>query len=99
MVKTPRTPVRPNEGDLRALNLPMPTQVITKGSRLLAVVIGGKAIGVAELQDTWLSQDEWWRQRPIERHYFVVVLENGRYLVLYRDLIDGRWFVQNHPVP
>lgn len=99
MVETPGTPVRPDADDLRPLNGPVPTQVIVKGARLLALVIEGKAVGVAELQDTWLSQDEWWRPRPIDRQYVAVVLENGRYLVLYHDRIDGRWYTQHHSTP
>lgn len=96
MVETPGTPVRPDAGDLRPLNQPVPKQVIVKGNRLLAVVLDGQAVGVAELQDTWLSQDEWWRPRPIDRQYVAVVLENGRYLVLFRDRIDGQWYEQHH---
>jgi hypothetical protein len=60
------------------------------------VVLEGKPVGVAEIQDTWLSQDEWWRQRPIERHYVVVILETGHYLVLFRDLVDSNWYGQHH---
>ena len=99
MVKTPGASVRPDAGDLRPLNQPMPTQVIVKGGRVLAVVLEGEAVRVTALQDTWLSQDEWWRPRPIDRQYVALVLETGRYLVLYHDRIDGGWYVQHHEMP
>jgi len=97
MVKASGTAVRTSE--LRPLNQPEPTNVLVRGDRLIAVVIRGVVIPVAEIQDTWLSQDEWWRIIPIDRQYYAVVLATGRYLVLYRDRIGNQWFAQPYDLP
>ncbi len=48
---------------------------------------------VVQVREIWRIDDEWWR-RPISRLYYQVVLDDGRVVVLYRDLIDGRWYLQ-----
>jgi hypothetical protein len=48
---------------------------------------------IAAIRERWRIDDEWWR-RPISRLYYEVVLENGRLLILYRDLVEGGWWRQ-----
>jgi len=48
---------------------------------------------VVQIREVWRIDDEWWR-RPISRLYHQVVLDDGGMVVLYRDLIDGRWYLQ-----
>ena len=48
---------------------------------------------VAAILEIWRVDDEWWRQ-PISRRYVEVVLQSGRHVVLYEDLITGSWFMQ-----
>jgi hypothetical protein len=48
---------------------------------------------VEVVRECWRIDDEWWR-RPISRLYFSVVLENGKSLTLFQDLVQGGWFVQ-----
>ena len=48
---------------------------------------------VAAIREVWRIDDEWWR-RPISRLYHEVVLENGKLLTLYLDLVDGGWWEQ-----
>ncbi len=48
---------------------------------------------VASIYEIWRIDDEWWRQ-PISRLYHQVVLESGKMMTLYRDLIDGSWYAQ-----
>ncbi len=57
---------------------------------------GGSPFGggrVACIREIWRIDDEWWR-RPISRLYHQVVLENGKMMTLYRDLVEGGWYVQ-----
>jgi len=42
----------------------------------------------------WRIDDEWWRQ-PISRQYFEVMLESGRRVVIFQDLVAATWFMQN----
>lgn len=48
---------------------------------------------VEEVIETWIVQDEWWRN-PIHRRYVEVVLEGGAHVVLFENLVTGEWFMQ-----
>lgn len=61
----------------------------------MAVVIAGQRVPVAEIIDTWLIEDEWWRA-PIARCYVQVLLADGRVLTLFHDRIGGGWYTQNY---
>ena len=93
---------------LRALNEPrpvrveadargMPVRVVDAGTRALRAdtraLDGRLGLRVAAVRETWRIDDEWWR-RPISRLYHSVVLENGKSVTLYQDLVDGGWYVQ-----
>ena len=49
---------------------------------------------VVEVLERWRIDDEWWRNRPVSRLYYAVLLESGQRLEIYRDLVDGRWYAQ-----
>jgi hypothetical protein len=53
--------------------------------------VDGKA--VADVREEWVVQDRWWTSRPLRRHYFELVLENGRNVVVFRGA-RGRWYLQ-----
>lgn len=44
--------------------------------------------------EIWRVDDEWWR-KPVSRLYVEAVLEGGKRVLLYRDLVSGQWFAQN----
>jgi hypothetical protein len=44
--------------------------------------------------EIWRVDDEWWR-KPLSRLYVEAVLEGGKRVLLYRDLVTGQWFAQN----
>jgi hypothetical protein len=54
---------------------------------------GRPARRVEAIGERWRIDDEWWRA-PIVREYRTVVLDDGRRLTLYHDLMDGRWYAQ-----
>ena len=96
-----RTPSGPH---LRPLDAPAPVRLRTdaaghpmevlRAPREQRRVRGSERTGkVAAIRETWRIDDEWWR-RPISRLYYEVVLENGRILTLYLDLIQGGWWEQ-----
>lgn len=49
---------------------------------------------VMEVLERWRIDDEWWRSRPVSRLYYAVLLEGGKRLEIYHDLVDGRWYAQ-----
>ncbi len=54
---------------------------------------GKPARPVAVVREQWRIDDEWWR-RAISRVYRTVVLDDGRVLTLYHDLVEDRWYIQ-----
>ena len=77
---------------LRPLNQPRPIRVETDESgEPRAVVLGRERLAVAAVQDRWRIDDEWWRERPVSRLYFSLLLEDGRVVTVYQDLIGLRW--------
>lgn len=81
---------------LRAVGAPRPVPVDAgRDGTPRAVVLGGRRRPVAAVRDEWLVQDRWWTDRPVDRHYFELVLDPGRVAVVFRDLRAGGWFA--HP--
>jgi hypothetical protein len=54
----------------------------------------GQTLRVESVQDSWRIDDEWWREHPISRLYYQLVLEGGTLFECYHDLVTGEWFVQ-----
>ena len=50
--------------------------------------------GVETVNEEWVVEDRWWTGKPLRRRYFELVLTDGRNVVVFLDLINGRWFTQ-----
>jgi hypothetical protein len=48
---------------------------------------------VESVREEWLVEDGWWTQKPLQRRYFELVLEDGSDVVVFAEP-DGRWFRQ-----
>lgn len=59
------------------------------------VKANGRASRVAAVDDRWKVEDEWWREVPVSRIYYGVVLESGHSFTLFHDMVTGRWFRQS----
>ncbi len=76
----------------RPLNRPRPLRVEADGQgRPTAVYVSGQRCAVEAVLETWRIDDEWWRERPVSRVYFSALLEDGRLITVYQDLLSGRW--------
>ena len=62
--------------------------------RPLAMFIGSRKLRIASVEDVWELVDEWWRKAPIVRRYYMVMIENGPCVTLFRDLVNGHWYKQ-----
>jgi hypothetical protein len=62
-----------------------------------AVVLDGRRRAVAEVREDWLVQDRWWTDEPVDRHYFDLLLEPGRLLVVFQEARTGGWFAHEEP--
>ena len=49
---------------------------------------------VDAVRESWLVEDRWWTDEPLRRRYWEVVTGDGRDLVVFRDLEEGRWYAQ-----
>lgn len=82
---------------LRSLNRPRPAKVeVAEDGEPAALLVSGRRIGVESVLETWRVEDEWWRERPVSRMYYRVILEDGRVVDLYRALLSGRWYRQSY---
>lgn len=79
---------------MRPLGSPRDARVVVDASGTpAAVVMGRRTRRVSVVRERWRIDDEWWR-RPLSREYVSVVLEDGRFLTLYQDRVEGGWWVQ-----
>jgi len=80
----------------RPVNAPEPLKVEESASGLPVAVRMKRRQPVATIEDTWRLDDEWWREEPVSRLYYNVLLASGRRLVLYKDLVTGDWYEQEY---
>ena len=82
-------------GRIRSLNRPRPLRVEADGDGVpVAVWLAGRRCAVEAVLERWRIDDEWWRQRTVSRVYFRLLLEEGRTVTVYRDLVSKRWAQQ-----
>ena len=90
-------------GRLRYLNRPRPLRVETgEDGRPAAVWLSsgragvhpGRRYAVEAVLERWRIDEEWWRPRPVSRLYYRLLLEDGRTVTVYRDLVSARWAKQ-----
>ena len=88
---------RSQETRLKPLGSPRNAQVVVDAAGAPVAVTVGKrrahAKRVTAVRERWRIDDEWWRHQ-ISREYLTVVLEDGRFLTLYMDLVQGGWWIQ-----
>jgi hypothetical protein len=75
----------------RRIAEPKPVPVHARDDGCPLVVDGRRVDAVRE---SWLVEDRWWTDAPLRRRYWEVVTEDGRDVVVFRDLEEGRWFGQ-----
>ena len=79
---------------LRPLRRPSPIRVRIDDEGLPAELERrGKRSHVVAVRERWRIDDEWWRD-PISREYYALVLDDGRPVILFRNLVDGEWYGQ-----
>lgn len=75
---------------MRQLYAPHRISVEVDGEGVPRAVEG---VAVEAVREEWLVEDRWWTPRRLWRHYFEVVLVDGRNLVVFRSG-DGCWYRQ-----
>jgi hypothetical protein len=83
----------------RPLNTPAPLAVEADARGIpQALLWRGAYRRVTAIVETWRIDDEWWRQE-VARRYFVVELEGGRRVTIFRDLLRNAWYAQTYDTP
>jgi len=93
MVPDPRAQARPDH--LRPLNAPIAITVVAERHQPRTLVINRQQHKVERIQDTWIIEDEWWRQ-PINRQYFALLLDDGTRRTVFHDRVAGTWHLQDY---
>lgn len=75
----------------RRLNVPRVARVGVGADGAPALVDGHR---IEARRESWLIEDRWWTERPLRRRYWELVSDGGRDIVVFHDLLDGRWYRQ-----
>lgn len=82
---------------LRLLNRPRPARVETDDDGVPTTVhLSRRRLAVESALETWRIDDEWWRDKPISRTYWRLLLEDGRVVDVFHDLTTGHWARQTY---
>jgi hypothetical protein len=80
----------------KPVNLPESVQVVESPSGGPAAVKTTTGQTVTAVDDCWRIDDEWWRGEPVTRLYYTVRVNSGQRLVVYKDLVSGKWYKQSY---
>jgi hypothetical protein len=76
---------------LRRLYVPRPVAVEADEAGRPTSIDG---VAVEAVREEWVVEDRWWTPNPLGRHYFELVLADGRNLVVFRSIVSRRWYRQ-----
>ena len=78
---------------LLRLHSPRPLDVDTEANGVPAgLYLPHHRCAVESVLETWRIDDEWWREQPVSRVYWRLLLENGCAVDVDRDVARGRWY-------
>jgi hypothetical protein len=81
-------------GAFKPVNLPEPVSVEESADGRPVAVKSGRRQTVVSIEDRWRIDDEWWRSEPVSRFYYAVLFASGQRLVIFKDLMGGKWYKQ-----
>jgi hypothetical protein len=81
-------------GTYQPVNLPEPVTVEEDTYGLPKAIVMRPRQIIMTIAEKWRIDDEWWRSEPVSRLYYSVLLKSGLRMVLFKDLIGGRWYKQ-----
>lgn len=80
-----------SRGRSRRLGEPRPAAVRAAADGAPVELAGTR---VEAVREEWVVEDRWWTSDPLRRRYFELVLDDGRDVVAFRDLVGGGWYLQ-----
>lgn len=94
MVTNPRTAARPRR--IQPVDQPAPLTVTEDAAGRPAAVQQRRRLAVTAVTARWRIDDEWWRERPVQRDYYALLLEDGATLTVFKDGTTGKWYRQRY---
>jgi hypothetical protein len=73
----------------RARRIYEPEPVAVRAERGSPIALG--EVTVEAIREDWLVEDRWWTADPLHRHYYELVLADGRNAIVFHDLRSGGW--------
>jgi hypothetical protein len=83
-------------GTFKPVNVPQPVRVEEDASGRPVAVKMMRRQAIAAIEDCWRIDDEWWRSEPVARLYYTVIFTSGQRLIIFKDLMSGRWYRQGY---
>ena len=83
-------------GAIRALNEPRPINVRADERGMPLEVQVDSWRQVLSVEERWRLDDEWWREQPVSRVYWRVLLDDGQDLTIWQDLTTRVWYRQDY---
>ncbi len=81
-------------GTFKPVNLPETVKVEESADGLPEAVKLVRRQAVISIEDRWRIDDEWWRKEPVSRFYYAVLFASGQRLIIFKDMIEGKWYRQ-----
>ena len=73
---------------------PEPIEIVTADNLPVRVRFKKRMQTVREISNAWRVDDGWWL-RPVSRMYYVLELNSGSRITVFRDLLNDKWYRQN----
>ncbi len=51
-------------------------------------------LSINSIIDEWEVTEGWWTHQPISRRYFKVNFNDGKNLIIFKDLLNNLWYKQ-----
>ena len=73
--------------------IPMPCKVQENAEqRPVAVTLFGQQLEVESIEERWEDEEDWWKDNPLVRVTYQVVLADGRRLTIFKNMLTGGWY-------
>jgi hypothetical protein len=77
-----RALARPTTNTRRTPSRPTSARLTTPSDRPIPA---GRTFDVLDVSEIWRIAEEWWRDHPIQRTYYRLVLQDGRPITIFHD--------------
>ncbi|MCO4781143.1 MAG: hypothetical protein KC646_02370 [Candidatus Cloacimonetes bacterium] len=77
---------------------PIPIRVLSKENIPKKFDLKGRSYFIKKILRSWIFEDEWWLEKPIQRQYFLLLLLEGQISSIFFDRCDQEWFYTKYSI-